>query len=141
MNALRHTIAPLARDGHFFSRVVASGSHMASMAMLQRGQVAVAAVDCVTFELAARHAPGAVAGLRILQYSQAAPGLPLIASRELSDAQVQDLLDTVLELPETAPSVLGRLAIRRFRKVGLADYKPIREQAGFAIERGYPELR
>lgn len=140
MNALRHTIAPLARDGHFFSEVVVSGGHMASMAMLQRGQAAVAAVDCATLELAARHAPDAVAGLRILQYSQAAPGLPLITSCALSDAQVADLRDSVLALPDVAPALLQQLSIRRFQGMGLDDYRPISEQAQFAADLAYPAL-
>ena len=57
MNALRHTLAPLARSGRFLGRVETSGSHLASLALLQSGQADVAAIDCATFGLAQRHAP------------------------------------------------------------------------------------
>ena len=46
MNALRHSIAPLARDGRFFSRVTVSGSHLDSIAALQQGQAAVRCTNC-----------------------------------------------------------------------------------------------
>jgi len=54
MNALRHAIAPHALGGRFFSDVVASGGHLASMRMLQDGRADVAAIDCVTLGLACR---------------------------------------------------------------------------------------
>lgn len=140
MNALRHSIAPLARGGRFFSRVTVSGSHLASIAALQRGEAAVAAVDCVTYALAARDAPQRVAGVRTLLRTAAAPGLPLIASRVLRDAQVQDLRDVLLGLHTTAAPVLQTVALRRMRAVELPDYARIGGQARDAAQRGYPAL-
>jgi ABC-type phosphate/phosphonate transport system substrate-binding protein len=140
MNALRHTIAPLSGGSRFFSQVVVSGSHMASIAMLQRGQAAVAAIDCATYGLALRHAPHTVAGVRVLQTTAPAPGLPLIASRRLTDAQAQDLQDVVLTLPVIAAPALQIVSIDRFHAIGLPDYEPIRAQARFAAGQGYPEL-
>lgn len=140
MNALRHTIAPLARDGRFFSRVTVSGSHLASIAALRQGQADVAAVDCATFELAARAEPGLVAGVRPLQASAAAPGLPLITSRAVTEAQARDLRDVLLTLHEHAPSVLRDLSIRRLHAIDLAAYAPVRQQAFEAAQHGYPTL-
>jgi len=140
MNALRHTIAPLASDGRFFARIQASGSHLQSMAMLQRGEADVAAVDCVTYGLAMREAPALTAGLRVLQVSAPAPGLPLIASTALSDAQADLLQEILLTLPDSAPDVLRALSVRRVRAAQLADYAPIRQQALTAAEHGYREL-
>ncbi len=140
MNALRHTVAPLARDGRFFSSVVVSGGHLASMALLQRGQAAVAAVDCVTLGLAIRHAPERVAGLRLLQYTDAAPGLPLIASCALSEARVAQLRALLSALPAMAPAAMAQLSLRRFTPIALADYQPILQQAQFAVDSDYPVL-
>jgi len=140
MNALRHTIAPLARDGRFFSRVMVSGSHLASIAALRQGQADVAAVDCATFGLAARAAPGLLAGVRPLQATAAAPGLPLITSRTVTEAQAQDLQGVLLALHEEAPSVLGALSIARLHAVDLATYAPVRRQAQEAAQVGYPVL-
>lgn len=140
MNALRHTIAPLARDGRFFSRVIVSGSHLASIAALRAGQAAVAAVDCATYGLANRAAPELLAGVRTLQATAAAPGLPLIASRKLTQAQAQDLRDVLLSLHDDAPAVLQNLSIRRLHPVDLAAYASVRQQALEAAQHGYPIL-
>lgn len=140
MNALRHTIAPLARQGRFFSRVLVSGSHGESISMLRRGQADVAAVDCVTYGLAARADPALLAGVRVLQDTAPAPGLPMIAARTLSDDQSQALRAVLLELHEHVPDILRALSIRRLRAMQLADYAPIRQQAEQAAQLGYRTL-
>lgn len=141
MNALRHSVAPLARTGRFFSRVLVSGSHMESIAMLQRGQGDVAAVDCVTFGLAQRAAPAKVAGVRCLLSTQSSPGLPLIAARTLCPQQFQALRAVLLELPDSVPDALRAVSVRRLRAADLDDFAPIRQQAEQAAAWGYGELR
>jgi len=140
MNALRYTIAPLARDGRFFSRVTVSGSHLASIAALRQGRADVAAVDCATFGLAALAQPALLAGVRLLQTTAAAPGLPLITSRRLTEAQVQDLQEVLLSLHAGASSVLRDLSIRRLHAIDLPAYAPVRQQALDAAQRGYSTL-
>lgn len=140
MNALRHTIAPLARDGRFFSRVVESGSHLASIVAVQQGHAAVAAIDCASYGLVARDAPASLAGVRVLQATAAAPGLPLVASRALTDAQAQDLREVLLHLHEQSPSVLKNVSIQRMHAMSLADYAPIRQLERAAVQNGYPVL-
>ena len=140
MNMLRHTVAPLAQSGRFFGRIDVSGSHLASMAMVQSGKADVAAIDCVTYSLAERHAPQLVAGLRVLQRTVSAPGLPLIASRALSELQLQDLRDVLCSLSNLAPQLLAQLSLREFRPIALGGYCPITEQIRFAVDRAYPLL-
>lgn len=140
MNALRHTVAPLARDGRFFSNIRVSGSHMASLAMVQRGQADVAAIDCVTLGLARRYAPATCAGLRVLQHTARAPGLPLITAATLSADQLRALRAVVLSLPQRAGNLLAQLGVRRLHSIDLAGYADIRQQAEQAREQGYPDL-
>ncbi|MCB2006018.1 MAG: PhnD/SsuA/transferrin family substrate-binding protein [Rhodoferax sp.] len=140
MNALRHTIAPLAREGRFFSRIEVSGSHMASIVAVQQGRADVAAVDCATYGLAMRAAPERLSGVRVLQATAAAPGLPLITSRALGHAQVQDLRAVLLHLHEDVPSVLERLCVSRLHAMDLAAYEAIRQQVREAAQHGYPTL-
>lgn len=90
-NALRHAVAPLARDGRFFGETLETGGHGASLDALQVGRADVAAVDAVTVALLRRHRPAAVAGLRSLGYTAAAPGLPMIARGGASDQEVERL--------------------------------------------------
>jgi hypothetical protein len=56
-NTLRALAAPFSRGGRFFGRVVVSGAHVASLALVASGGADVAAIDCVTHALLARHRP------------------------------------------------------------------------------------
>jgi len=80
-NVLRYMIAPLAERRSFFSQVVVSGSHAASLTKIQNGAADCAAVDCVSFALLQQHRATAVQGLRILCRSPLAPGLPYVCQR------------------------------------------------------------
>jgi len=79
-NILRATFAPLARGGRFFGKVVKSGGHLRSAAIVQSGEADVAALDCVTHALYARHAPQRLAGTRVLRATEPAPSLPCITA-------------------------------------------------------------
>jgi len=90
-NALRHQLAPLAGGKTFFSEVVETGGHHKSMAAVADGQADVTAIDCVTFALTACYRPEATAGLRVLQYTAPAPGLPYVAPAGASPDLVRRL--------------------------------------------------
>lgn len=90
-SALRAAIAPLAEEGRFFARAVRSGGHANSLDLVARGEADVCAVDCVTYMLLARYRPAAVAGLRALARSPAAPGLPYVTRAGADDDLVARL--------------------------------------------------
>jgi hypothetical protein len=74
-NALRGLIAPLAarsllRIGQRQRR------HAESLAQLERGEVDVAAIDCVTYALLERCRPHVIAATQIIGRTASAPGLP-----------------------------------------------------------------
>jgi len=75
-NALRALVAPLARDGRFFGSVSVSGGHSESLAELGRGDVDVAAIDCVSYALFRLCRPDAIEATRIIGRTTQAPGLP-----------------------------------------------------------------
>lgn len=79
-NVLRKMVAPLSREGRFFSAVMFSGSHRQSLRELQQENADIAAIDCVTYALLQRYQPQALAGLVAIGWSPAAPGLPLITA-------------------------------------------------------------
>ena len=58
MNLFRAAIAPIAM-GAFFAKVVATGSHVASLRAVAAGEADLAAVDCVSFALITREQPSA----------------------------------------------------------------------------------
>ncbi len=85
-NALRALAATCREDGAFFATMTISGSHRQSIALVARGEAEAAAVDCVTHALLVRHAPAALAGVRVLCRTAAAPGLPYITASASASA-------------------------------------------------------
>jgi ABC-type phosphate/phosphonate transport system substrate-binding protein len=106
MNALRHVVAPHARNGRFFASVVRTGSHLRSLRTVAEGCADVAAIDCVTFAFAQDELPALAKRVRAIGVTASAPGLPLIASRALGPerlSRVRDALDAALSAdPERA---------------------------------------
>ena len=94
-NVLRVMAAETSPARPFFGAVVRTGSHLASMAAVQEGQADLVAVDAVTLALATRVRPAAVAGLRRLAWSPAAPALPYVTRPELPAAARQALIRAV----------------------------------------------
>ena len=142
MNALRHAIAPLARQGRFFSSVLESGSHRASLDMVRDGRADVASVDCITHGYLALHAPHVLHGLRILDRTAYTPGLPLVSSLKLPDASAT-LLRKVLHqvfTPDGADTPAARLRLAGYAATSLADYRAILDARQLAQDCRYPEL-
>lgn len=142
MNALRHAIAPLARGPRFFGRVIQSGGHRASMAMVASGETDVCAVDVATFELVRRATPEAVAALRVLGRTASAPGLPYSTRIEADVDRVRQLraglaaaaADPALDEARAALLIAGIEPIDR------PEYERIDDMEREAVALGYPAL-
>ena len=142
-NALRELLAPLARQGRFFSRVLTSGSHVASIAVLAGGGADVASIDCVTYALVERHRPSLLEGTRRLCYTAQAPGIPFVTRAGTSDERIRTLQRALLDAFEE-PEVRAAGAamfIEGVEILPLSAYDRIREFRRLAAARGYPELR
>jgi ABC-type phosphate/phosphonate transport system substrate-binding protein len=99
MNLPRRLVAPLAERGRFFSDVIETGSHFASLAAVQRGAADVASIDNVTFALLAEHRPAAVEGVRVLTPTASSPTLPFVtpASKKRITAFLYDSLAATID--------------------------------------------
>lgn len=140
MNALRHAVAPLARAGRFFSKVAWSGSHRASLALVQSGQADIAAIDCVTLGYVRCEAPASLDGLMLLGYSAPSPGLPLVAGAAVPPA-VREALRRALLAPSPAlAALMPRLSLRGFDVRGDGDYQRIAALEAEACGYAYPLL-
>jgi len=142
MNLLRHTIAPHAVDGRFFTRVVESGSHRASLALVASGEADMAAIDCVTFGNLARFAPDKVAGVRILAETAKPPGLPLITRAAASEDEVAALRSALTDFasdPAAAP-LRDALGLSGFAVLPDGAYHAVLALEREAIALGYPVL-
>ena len=143
VNALRALVAPLSRRGRFFSRVVTSGSHPASVTAVARGEADVAAIDCVTYALLQRYHPSLLEETRRLCYSARAPGIPFV-TRTGSDpnriGQLQNALLDAFEEPEVRAAGAA-VFIDGVEILPLSAYDRIIEFQRLAAAQGYPELR
>ncbi|MBP1203443.1 ABC-type phosphate/phosphonate transport system substrate-binding protein [Duganella sp. 1411] len=140
MNVLRHAVAPLARGGRFFSKVVVSGSHAASVRMVREGAADIAAVDCVTWGYLAREDPEAVKGLKVLGYSVSSPGLPLIAGGGVEEELVLRMRDALLRPTSRLRGLMDVLSISAFEYRDDTDYARILAIEAEAGAAAYPVI-
>ncbi|MCC0015681.1 MAG: PhnD/SsuA/transferrin family substrate-binding protein [Rhodobiaceae bacterium] len=96
--ALACAVAPLCHATPFFAAVQWTGAHRASVRAVAQGDADVAAIDAVSWELALRHEPAALA-LRVIASTPQTPGLPLITARRDAcgtlAAAVSDAIDSL----------------------------------------------
>ena len=95
-NCFRAKLAPFANGKPFFSRVIESGSHGSSLALVASGEADVCSTDCVTHALLARYKPQALAGTRILGYTEHAPAMPYVTRADADSDLVRRLRDGLM---------------------------------------------
>lgn len=142
MNLFRRAVAPFARDGRFFSAVVETGGHVASIAAVTAGVADVAAIDCVTYGSLRRFAPDLLVGVRVLARTPAGPGLPFITRASVSDGEVE-AMRRVLRAALADPAmeqVRETLALRDIAILSDANYSRLLVFEEEARSMGYPEL-
>ena len=90
-NILRWLAAREGGPSPFFRAVRVTGNHRASLAAVRGGEADLAAIDCVTYALLARHAPAELEGARVIAQTPSAPGLPYVTSATVSADEVAAL--------------------------------------------------
>lgn len=141
MNVFRHAVAPLAGDGKFFGEVVRTGSHLASLRTVARGEADITAVDCVTFAFAIEAWPELLGQLTVIGSTASSPGLPLIASPNVDSAWVARLRDALDEAVLSNPARARSLKLRGFARLARDDYQEILALERDAIAHGYNVLQ
>lgn len=144
MNLLRAAIAPLRPvDGCFFGQVVMTGSHAASVRAVAEGTAELAAIDCVSLALLARAEPAMRAAVRILGWTPAAPGLPLVTATGTSAAtllHLREALQAAAAEPDLTAARAAMLLVG-FAVLPLDAYDRILSLEQDAGAAGYPVLR
>lgn len=142
MNVLRALVAPLHSEGRFFSMVQISGSHERSLRMIQREEVEVAAIDCVTYALLSRYRPSELAETRVLHCTEHVPAPPYVTSASTPPetlAAMRKAIIRAIELPSMA-SVRSALFIAGVRILLDEAYVPIEALASLANDYSYREI-
>jgi len=141
-NALRALVAPHVDHGRFFGGVAVTGGHRASIARVAAREADIAAIDCVSYALLARHRPQALTGVRVLGRTASAPSLPYI-TRAGADAdllrRLRGGLDRALGDPGLAEA-RDALLLDGAAVLPLAAYDRIDELEQAAIAAGYPQI-
>ena len=142
MSALRALIAPLSRDGRFFTEIRVSGAHSESLAMVGRGKADVAAIDCVVHALLARHRPAALHGTRPLAETADAPSPPFVTWAGASEDVVARLRAALIETFDgpTLEAAREDLLLAGIEVLPLAVYDRISAFERLAARHGYPVL-
>ncbi len=138
-NSFRDLVAPLARDGRFFSAVLETGSHANSLRAVSTDKADVAAIDPVTLALEPAELRN---GIKIIGWTDATPGLPYISGCASSDEDVNMLrrnISSALGAAATKPA-RDYLRLTGFVVLPNTAYDDILTMERRAIDRGYSLL-
>lgn len=140
--ALRATLARHVDPATWSASALITGSHSASLDAVRAHSADLCAIDCVTAALFERHAPGRLAGLKVVEVGPKAPGLPFITSTQTGPADLERL-QAGLEAAIRGPAlrdVCEDLLLDDVRVLAPAAYQRIFELedagAGIRIEPG-----
>jgi ABC-type phosphate/phosphonate transport system substrate-binding protein len=139
MNLLRAAVAPFAQAGRFFGSVIETGAHARSLCAVIARHADIAAIDAVTLALLRDRYPGIDRRIRILGWTAATPGLPLITAARQSVAALRTALDEALADRELAPT-LAALRLRGITVLDRSAYDSVLALENEAIRAGYPAL-
>lgn len=117
------------RPERFFSKVVYSGGHDASVRAVARGEVDGAAVDSLVFEYMRSRGTPEAAGVKIVESSEPFGIPPFVVSRSVPEDVRRDLEETLLGMADDAKGkrILDQLALDGFVRPPEGLYDSIRE--------------
>ena len=141
-NLFRAAMAPLAGGDRFFSSVIETGGHLASIDAVSAGKADVASIDCVTFGNTLRFDPDRLADIRVIAETPGGPGLPFITSLETTGEELAKLRAVLSEVSvaQALTEVRQTLALRDFVVLSDADYERLADLERQAIALGYPAV-
>jgi ABC-type phosphate/phosphonate transport system substrate-binding protein len=142
MNAFRATLALAGARCPFFSSILVTGGHLASLAAVGAGLADVAAIDCVTAELAKRHRPELLTGIRVLTETPLSPALPLITRAHATAKEIATLRDALRAVARepTLARVRHTLGLGDFEVLPVRAYDRVLELERQATALGYPRI-
>jgi ABC-type phosphate/phosphonate transport system substrate-binding protein len=142
MNLPRVMFARIAAGPRFFSRVIETGSHAASMHLVASGGADAASIDCLTYAFLGDYRPEALVGLRRFADTPESPAIPFVSAADTSPdyvAALQRALSRVVEAPQRRP-LLNRLRLRRVSVPDPTAYARLLDYEREAFALGYGEL-
>jgi ABC-type phosphate/phosphonate transport system substrate-binding protein len=142
MNLPRVMFARIAAGPRFFSRVIETGSHAASMRLVACGGADAASIDCLTYAFFSDYRPEALVRLRRFADTPESPAIPFVTAADTAADHVvalQRALSRVLDDPQHRP-ILNRLRLHRVSLPDPAAYAHLLDYEREAFALGYGEL-
>ncbi len=143
MNLPRLSLARIAGGKPFFSSVIMTGGHVASLERLAGGSIDVCSIDNVTWGLFRKFRPVAAERYRILGETVSSPSLPFVTAVNTSESDAMAIagaLHEIMDDPKTA-GLLGRLELAGLSEPDIAAYERLADLEGEAADLGFPEIR
>ncbi|HEY8214312.1 MAG TPA: PhnD/SsuA/transferrin family substrate-binding protein [Methylocystis sp.] len=143
MNLPRLSLARIAGGKAFFSSVVMTGGHVASLERLDEGAVDVCSVDNVTWEFFKKHRPVEFERYRILDETESSPSLPFVTTVNTSESEAAAIAETLHEImvdPQMA-GMRDALKLAGFSTPDVDAYERLAEFEREAADLGFPELK
>jgi ABC-type phosphate/phosphonate transport system substrate-binding protein len=142
MNLPRRRLAEIAGGGPFFSAVIETGGHPASLDRLLRGEGDVASIDCVTYAFWRHYRPEAAARVRVIGETPPSPAIPFVTS-VAKPPEIVEILRTALRVlvhDTRYDAVRSGLLLTDIVDLPNAAYRSLLDYEREAREFGYPEL-
>lgn len=144
-NVVAHHLAGLGLDWSYFGRVVESGAHQRSLAMVLAGEVDASAVDSSVLEAELRRRPELVDALRVIDTLGPSPAPPVLIRRSVPASLRAALRRELLAMADDAAGqeVLRATPFAGYVAVTDGDYDAIRgmhRRAGLARSAALPAV-
>ena len=143
MNLLRAAVAPFAGGAPFFSDVIVTGGHRASVEAIAHQTADCAAIDSVTWAALRRYAPALTEDVRVIGMTETTTALPFVTIGTATDSEVT-AIRTALAAIIADPTLAAARDAVFLRDIVAADESalaPVRATEGAAAALGYPILR
>jgi ABC-type phosphate/phosphonate transport system substrate-binding protein len=143
MNLPRLSLARIAGGEPFFSSVVMTGGHVASLERLGDRGIDVCSIDNVTWGFFSKFRPVAAKRYRILDETVPSPSLPFVTSvntTESDAAAVAGALHEIMHDPQTA-DLRRILELAGLSLPDFAAYERLAEYEREAADLGFPEIK
>jgi ABC-type phosphate/phosphonate transport system substrate-binding protein len=143
MNLPRLSLARIAGRKSFFSSLVMTGGHVASLERLDESGIDICSIDNVTWGFFKKFRPAAAERYRILAETVSSPSLPFVTSVNTTQSDavaIAEALHEIMHDPQTA-DIRTTLELTGLSVPDVAAYERLGEYGREAADLGFPEIK
>jgi ABC-type phosphate/phosphonate transport system substrate-binding protein len=143
MNLPRLSLARIAGGKPFFSSVVMTGAHVASLERLDERSIDICSIDNVTWGFFKKFHPNTAERYRILDETISSPSLPFVTSANTTESDAVALAEALYEImddPQIA-HIREALELIGLSVPDVAAYERLANYEREAAELGFPEIK